>query len=139
MAYDYLHHETYPGAIFDANHLRVALSLQFFILKRSKIHLLLGPSVECGWITRYDYTYNGASLHNPDIRQTVGVNVLCPLTALFPLDEHSRVYATVAGGLHLRHDHEFTNNSHWGGGLGPEAELVSYCPLSIGVGYGYAF
>ena len=103
------------------------------------MHILLGPAVEWGWITRYDYTSNGVTLHNPDIGQTYGVNLLFPLTFLFPITEHSRIYLNVAGGLHLRDDHELLYHNHWGYGPGPEAELRSYCPFSIGLGYGFAF
>jgi len=138
MERDYLGYE-YSGATFDADYLRVALSLQFFILKRDGMHILLGPAVEWGWITRYDYTSNGISLHNPDIGQTYGVNLLFPLTFLFPIFEHSRIYLNVAGGVHLRDDHEYPYMNHWGYGPGPEAEVMSYCPLSIGVGYSFAF
>ena len=136
---DYQDYEYY-GATFEADYLRMALSLQFFILKKDWMHILLGPAVEWGWIARYDYTSNGVTLHNPDIGQTTGVNLLFPLTILFPITEHSRIYFNVAGGLHLRDDHEIPYYDHWGRhGYGPEAEIRSYCPLSIGVGYGFSF
>lgn len=135
---DYQDYE-YSRATFDADYLRVALSLQFFILKKDWMHILLGPAVEWGWFTRYDYTSNGVTQHNPDIGQTYGVNLMFPLTVLFPITEHSRIYLNVAGGLHLRDDHKYPFHNHWGYGPGPEAEIKSYCPLSIGVGYGFAF
>ena len=139
MECDYLDYEFY-GATFDADYLRTALSLQLFIWKKRSLQILFGPSLELGWITRYDYTSNGVTLHNPDIGQTTGVNLLFPLTILFPITEHSRIYFNVAGGLHLRDDHEIPYYDHWGRhGYGPEAELRSYCPLSIGVGYCFAF
>lgn len=139
MERDYLDYEHY-GATFDADYLRTALSLQFFIWKKRSLQILFGPSLELGWITRYLYAKDGVTMHNPDIGQTTGVNLLFPLTILFPLTEHSRIYFNVAGGLHLRDDHEIPTFDHWGRhGYGQEAELRSYCPLSIGVGYGFAF
>lgn len=134
---DYLN-TVYYGETFDVDYLRATLSLQFFILKKEKIHILQGLSVEWGWITRYDYTKAGITMHNPDIGQTYGVNLLFPLTVLFPITEHGRIYMNVAGGVHLRDDHVIPYYDHWGRhGYGPEAELRSYCPLSIGIGYGY--
>ena len=56
---------------------------------------------------------------------------------MFPITERSRIYLNVAGGLHLRDDHELPYMSHFGGGPGPEASLRSYCPFSIGAGYGF--
>lgn len=133
---DYLNYEYY-GVTFDADYLRVALSLQFFLLKKEWMHILLGPAVEWGWITRYDYTSNGITTHNPDIGQTHGVNLLFPLTVLFPITKHSRIYLNVASGLHLRDDHELPSRNHWGYGPGVEAGLKSYCPLSVGMGYSF--
>ena len=139
MESDYLDYEYY-GATFDADYLRTALSLQFFIWKKRSLQILFGPSLELGWITQYVYTKDGVTMRNPDIGQTTGVNLLFPLTILFPIAKHSRIYFNVAGGLHLRDDHEIPTFDHWGRyGYGPEAELRSYCPFSIGLGYGFAF
>ena len=49
---DYLNYEYYE-ATFDADYLRTALSLQFFILNKRSLQILIGPSLELGWITRY--------------------------------------------------------------------------------------
>ncbi len=133
---DYLGYE-YSGAAFDVDYLRMALSLQIFILKRDRVHIVLGPAVEWGWITRYDYTSNGITMHNPDIGQTYGINLLFPLTVVFPFTGRSRIYLNVASGLHLRDDHELPYRNHWGYGPGPEAELRSYCPFSFGIGYSF--
>lgn len=58
-----------------------------------------------------------------------------PLSLVFPITERSRLFLQVSGGLHLRNDHELPYMNHWGTGPGPEAGLLSYCPLSIGMGY----
>lgn len=136
MGRDYLGYE-YCGSTFDADYLRTSLTLQFFILKKKKIQILWGPSLELGWITRYVYSYNGTTLRNPDIGKTTGINLLLPLTLSFGIGDRSRVFLQVAGGVHLQDDHEMPYPNHWGSGPGPEAELKSYCPFSVGLGYSF--
>ena len=136
---DYLGYEYY-GATFDADYFRTALSLQFFILNKRSLQILIGPSLELGWITNYDYSKDGITMHNPNIGQTCGINLLFPMTVLFPVAKHSRIYVNIAGGVHLRDDHEIPYFDRWGRhGYRPEAELRSYCPFSIGLGYGFTF
>ena len=138
MGWDNLGYEK-EGESFDADYLRTSLSLQFFIWKKHSLQILIGPSLELGWITHYVYSMDTVTLTNPDIGQTTGVNLMFPLTFLFPFTEHSRVYLNVAGGLHLRDDHELPyENDHWARFSRP-AKLMSYCPFSIGVGYSFAF
>ena len=136
---DYLDYKYYE-ATFDADYLCVALSLQFFILKCVRMHVLLGPAIELGWITRYNYTSNGVTLHNPDIGQTTGINLLFPLTLSYRITNRNRIYIQVAGGLHLQDDHELPQMTHWGAvGPGPEASLQTSCPFSIGTGYSFSW
>ena len=132
---DYLDYEYY-GETFDADYFRTSLSLQFFILNK-RLQILIGPSLELGWITKYVYTNDDATIHNPDIGQTTGINLLFPLTLSYLITNRSRIYIQVAGGLHLRDDHELPSHNHWGYGPGPEAALITTCPFSIGAGYSF--
>lgn len=128
---DYSHYSTQ----FQADHLRLALALQFYIIKKDRIHILFGSEVELGWIMRYAYSSGSVMQRNPDIGQKTGCDLLFPLSIFFPISQNSKLYIQIASGLHLRNDHELPYMSHWGAGPGPEAGLLSYCPLSIGVGY----
>lgn len=136
MLRDYLGYDSYEQS-FDADYLRTSLSLQFFLLKKKKIQILLGPSLELGWITRYLYSSNGTTLENPDIGQTTGVNLQFPLTFSYCITDQHRLYLQVAGGFHLRDDHEMPYPNHWGYGPGPAGNLKSYCPFSVGIGYSF--
>ena len=128
---EYSHH----GTQFQADHLRVALALQFYIIKKDRIHILFGPEVELGWIMRYVNSSGNNIQRNPDIGQKTGCDLLFPMSVFFPITQNSKFYIQIASGLHLRNDHELPYISHWGAGPGPEAGLLSYCPLSIGIGY----
>ncbi len=134
LSRDYLHYMRYKSE-YDADYIKMALSMQFYLLKKERIILLLGPSIEMGWITNYIYSTNSVTIYNPNICRTTGINLLFPLTVLFPITENSRLFLNVASGLHLRDDHSLPTHDHWGYGPGPEAGLRSYCPLSIGIGY----
>lgn len=135
MRYDNLDYLIDNSDQFQADHLRMALSLQFYLLKKDRIHILFGPEVELGWITRYTYSSGGVTLRNPDIGQKTGYDLLFPLSVFFPISQNSKLYIQIASGLHLRNDHELPYMSHWGAGPSAEAGLLSYCPLSIGIGY----
>lgn len=134
MRYDCLDYEQYAER-FQVDHLRLALGQQFYILKKEKLHILFGPELELGWITRYMYFSGNLTMRNPDVGQKTGCDLLFPLSVVFPVSNRSRVSLQVASGLHLRNDHDLPYMNHFGYGPGPEAEFKSYCPLSIGIGY----
>ncbi len=135
VRYDRLDYEQYAEH-FQADHLRLALGLQFFILKNDIVHIMFGPEVEFGWITHYVYSSGNITLSNPEVGQKTSCDLMFPLNVVFPISNRSRVSIQVASGLHLRNDHELPYMNHFGYGLGPEAGFKTYCPLSIGIGYG---
>ncbi|MBP5527714.1 MAG: hypothetical protein J6X79_04575 [Bacteroidales bacterium] len=137
---DYLNYGIYqPKRNLQADYLRASLSLQIFLLRKMKYHILLGPAFEWDRITRYVYSTDEQTLKNPNIGQTLGHNFLLCLTFTYAINNKSRVFLQTSGGLRLRHDHDFPSFNHWGYGLGPEAALMSNCPLSVGIGYNYLF
>lgn len=124
---------------YHADYMRPSMSLQFFLLKKPRLHILFGASVELFWITRYDFSYGNITLHNPDIGSSFGANLLFPLTFSVGLTERSRVNIQTACGTHLRDDHQLPYMDHWAHSPYDESSLRSHCPLYIGVGYSFHF